>query len=190
MPASSERYRPHQNALILATVRMLIASYFLASAGLIKNADGATFLSSVLPETTAEALAATIFYGTGFALMIGRFMREAALVLAIFVFWASFSAKLDSAPSIAVLMHFWQDMALVGAVLLIGLTRPGGERPMRLGLGRARLPRRIRPGMSVSRRRDRPALASTDAAAHRAAKLSALDDEPEVENIFADPSPA
>lgn len=156
----------------LAVVRMLIASYFLASAGLIENAQGTTFLTGVLPPGPAEAVASTIYYATAFAIMIGRFVREAALILALFVFWSSFDARILSAQP-GLLMEFWRDMALVGAVVLTGLIQtPGRRRKLRLPFLGRRRPRRVAM---------RTALPPKSASSRPQSPLP-----PEVDNIFND----
>jgi type IV secretory pathway VirB2 component (pilin) len=179
--AAKARRQPIDPA-IFSAVRMLIASYFLASAGLIENEAGANFLSAVLPGPTAEAMATTIFYATGFAIMIGCFVREAALILAIFVFWSSYTDNMLTGE-IAPLMETWQDMAIVGSVMLMGLTLPGGSRSLRLSFARAK-PRRVavaRPDI----RRERPAQLEMAELNRKTPEIEADED-----NIFADLRPA
>lgn len=175
----------HRTAIAtLVAVRMLIASYFMASAGLIANEAGVTFLSGVLPDAAAATVATSIFYGTAFLIMVGRFVREAALVLAIFVFWASFSHNLLGMNG-DWLAAFWRDMALVGSVLLIGLTLPGGSRGLHLW-PRLLQPRRVEPHNVFERRRPRPEpFVPRRPAVSLRRETAEAGDEGEEPNIFA-----
>lgn len=124
-------------SILLPVVRLLIGSYFLAGIGLIDSFAGVDLLSVVIPVELAEMVTAFVLYGTSLAVMLGIFVRPAALILAVFFFWSSY---LQYAPdfTLANLTGFWQDMALVGAVLLIAEISP--ERRLRM---RRTTPRRL-----------------------------------------------
>ena len=153
---SSSAQRPSTATVAtLTAVRMLIASYFVASAGLIHNAAGASFLEPILSAHVADGVATAVYYITAFAIMAGWMVREAALILALFVAWSSLGLNLF-APGPSHLAELWQDMSLVGAILLIGLVQPGGSRSLRLVLNRSVRPRRIAMPQAAAVRSARP----------------------------------
>ncbi|MBJ3762979.1 DoxX family protein [Maribius pontilimi] len=134
---------PHSpiSSLSLPVIRILIGSYFLASIGLIDNFGSVDILSALVPERVAQVFTASVLYATSLSVMLGLFVRPAALILAIFFFWSSFIQH-SATFSFHNLTEFWRDMALVGSVLLIAATTPSS---VRLRLKR-KTPRRVRVG--------------------------------------------
>ena len=138
---------------VLSVVRILIASYFLASAtGLIFEPASRTFLDAVLPQTQAQLVTTTYLFVTAFAIMVGVFVRPAALLLAVYIFWSGF-VHYDLANP-AALAAFWRDMALLGAVLMIAVTEQGAGTQVRVWR-RNVAPRRI--AGAAKKRKPRPA---------------------------------
>lgn len=173
-------YMPHSAAVVL--VRILIGSYFAACTGLIDPLVDTTFLGRLLGSTVAETVTVAILYGTAFAIMIGRFVRPAALFLASFFFWASYIPASRNF-TLDTLADFWADMALVGALLLIALLQPGGSRGLRF---RRVQPRRLkRPqGGVVSPRTPRPEAIGAGMTAR-----FEHEDEDKMVNLFTDLGP-
>ena len=111
---------------VLSTVRILIASYFLATAtGLVLEPSNRTLFGSVMLAQHANIAATIYLFVTAFAIMVGKAVRPAALLLAIYIFWSGF-LHYDFSDSADALSKFWRDMALLGAILLIAVTEPGG----------------------------------------------------------------
>ncbi|MDJ0826623.1 MAG: hypothetical protein QNJ16_14065 [Rhodobacter sp.] len=116
---------------VVAIVRILIASYFLAMAtGLVFDPASRTFLDPILPHDQAQFVTTVYLYLTAFAIMVGVLVRPAALLLAVYMFWSGFLFyDLNSA---AALNDFWRDMALLGAILMIAVTEQGAGAQVRV----------------------------------------------------------
>ncbi len=183
---------------VLSVVRILIASYFLAMAtGLIFEPASRTFLDAVLPAEQAQFASTTYLFLTAFWIMVGRAVRPAALLLAVYIFWSGF-LHYDISSNSLELSAYWRDMALMGAVLLIAVTEPGGRTRMSVRKKQV-APRRIRqdavinsarpPRDEAQKARDAilagfvPALATATGSSPN--DLTDDEDDP-VENLFAD----
>lgn len=178
-------------ALVLAAVRILIASFFLArGSGLIKLPGDYQLFGAVLPEAQAVMATTVLLFGTGFLIMVGRAVRPAALLLAVFVFWSGFLHH-DIASDPQALSGFWRDMALLGAVMLIAMTEPGGSERFQFFV-RQVVPRRVRRTAEGTARRADAADAQVRFASTRRRAAVAPDDmqppegEEDVVNLFAD----
>ncbi len=175
---------------VLSTVRILIASYFLATAtGLVLEPSNRTLFGSVMLADHAN-LAATIYlFITAFAIMVGKAVRPAALLLAIYIFWSGF-LHYDFSDSADALSKFWRDMALLGAILLIAVTEPGGSGRFTLRR-RAVAPRRVAPVLiedaeAKARARRRPAPSGSQLSRDDIIAAAEEAEDDDVQNIFAD----
>lgn len=182
---------------VLSVVRILIASYFLATAtGLIFEPASRMFLDAVLSHQNAT-LATTIYlFATSFLIMVGKAVRPAALLLAVYIFWSGF-LHYDIGGSPEALGAYWRDMALLGAVLLIAVTEPGGSGTFRL-FRKPVAPRRVAPvlqSVDDARMRNvaRPSRKSAQTARDAiltgevlTARTAEQDDDDAILNIFAD----
>jgi uncharacterized membrane protein YphA (DoxX/SURF4 family) len=135
---------------VLSVVRILIASYFLATgSGLIIEPTSRMFFDAVLSQQNAALLTTSYLFITAFAIMVGRAVRPAALLLAIYIFWSGFvHYRIGGSPE--ALSAYWRDMALLGAVLLIAVTEPGGSGKFKLWR-KSVAPRRIMPSGQADR---------------------------------------
>lgn len=184
----------------LAAARMLIASYFIAKAtGFVVDSDTDALISVILPSDTAAWASAGFVYLTAFFVMVGRYTRGAALLLATYSVWSSIVANV--APSgKADVSELWSDLAMVGALLLVSLTHRGTNQKMRFA-NRKVAPRRIvvRPSASDSPKAQAddpsysgPALVEPIAAAQEPKPQAQWDDSDdhnafgEIENVFID----
>ena len=98
--------------------RILVASYFIAVAlNLIDGTMGHALAQWVVPADYVALTASAVIFTLAFLVMIAVWLRPAALLLAIVVFWSGFMALLgpDAARS---LDAFWRDLALIGALFL------------------------------------------------------------------------
>ena len=102
------------------TARVLIASYFVArGSGLVVDPNSMQqFLSLsgvpdylLWPNAAFEIMAAV-------AIMVGFQTRTAAALLALFVFWSSFILNYSPGDPYAI-GAFWQDLAMIGGLLLL-----------------------------------------------------------------------
>lgn len=117
------------------TIRMLIASYFIAAAaGSIPGSDTAALFSPFLPDPIDRIVGAGLVLIFAVMVMLGRQTRAAALLLGLITFYASYVQLIQQGVE-QVLGIFWRDMALVAALMLTY----GGDRQQareRLGLDR------------------------------------------------------
>ncbi|WP_102110115.1 hypothetical protein [Oceaniglobus roseus] len=183
-----------QYRLQFALVRVLIASYFLASIGLIDNIADASFLDSLPGPRPSDAFVASILYAACFTVIIGRFVRPAALLLSVFFFCSSYSAAMPTL-SLNALTEFWRDMALIGALMMIALTDPKARGPVRLRKLEVERVTVARPRPVSPARTPRPVMAEDVTYAPRFARRSPYAlalreamEEDEVTNIFRDTS--
>lgn len=100
-------------------LRLLISSYFIAAAtGAVSYPAGRAFMALLVPTQLAD-LAFTVFlFATAWLILIDRQMRGAALVLALFIFWAGYMASFGPGAFRGV-EAFWRDLALIGGLLMI-----------------------------------------------------------------------
>lgn len=131
-------------------VRIVIASYFLAvSLGFIPGTSALPLTEPFLPEPYADAASKAIIFATAYLVLIGLWLRFAALLLATVLFWSSY---IDNAGA-GNLEGFWRDLALIGALILTYTqTLPRAE-ARRAALRWQRSVRRITPARPVMPRR-------------------------------------
>lgn len=191
-------------------VRVVIASYFLAVAiGLIPGTGASPLMAAVLPEPYAGAVGQTVIFITAYLVLVGVWLRVAALLLANVLFWSSYIGN----AGIGDLEAFWRDLALMGALILTytqTLPRAATRRAALRWTPRARrlvpaptvAPRRVVTVVRPARTAERPAktvqtqpattFRTEPAAADSAAPTPILrlatvrSPEPPVENIFRD----
>jgi len=99
-------------------IRVIIASYFIGvSIGLISGTDATPLAAMFLePETAAFFGSATLFI-FGYLVMTGIWLRFAALMLALVMFWSSYILNFSAADGSGI-GNFWRDMTLIGALML------------------------------------------------------------------------
>ena len=98
--------------------RILVASYFLAvGLYLIPGTTGTAFFSFFMPDAYAMFMASASMFTLGFLVLIGMWIRPAALLLGTLVFFSSFLNYL-AAAEFENIGAFWRDMALIGALIL------------------------------------------------------------------------
>lgn len=148
-----------------AMARVLIASYFIASAfGLVVETHGDAVITVVLPNTAGATLASVIEFTLGYMILTGTQVRTAALLLSLYVLWSSFIANYVNSVTPS-LDDFWRDLALIGGLLMTySHDQSEAREPSRVRRGRPAFARRVTP------RRIRPATAG---AAERTARPAA-----------------
>jgi uncharacterized membrane protein YphA (DoxX/SURF4 family) len=124
-------------------IRILIASYFLAlGAGVIPGSDISALFAAVLPAPYAGLLAGGIVFALAYMVLIGFWLRPAALLLALVVFWSSYISvsHLGFADQLG---GFWRDMALIAALILTYAETDPRARSRRSAFRSVRTPRRL-----------------------------------------------
>ncbi|MGI1661818.1 hypothetical protein ACRDNQ_06225 [Palleronia sp. KMU-117] len=124
-------------------IRIVIASYFLAlGAGVIPGTDVSALLSPVIPDPLAGLLSGALVFGLAYLVLVGVWLRPAALLLALVMFWASYisAAQAGFAPQLG---SFWRDMALIAALILTYAETDPRARTRRSALRSLRAPRRL-----------------------------------------------
>lgn len=126
--------------LVLSAVRILIGSYFLATATSMWLSTGDTsFLDFVVSEQTSETYTPIYLAVASVLLMLGVAIRSGALLLAVYSIWSAMTHHSLGDP--VAMAIFWRDMALVATILLLAVTDPGLNLHLR---GRPVRPRRVR----------------------------------------------
>ncbi len=133
-------------------IRILISSYFIALAlGLIEGTDGSVLMAVFLPPGLAETAGSLLIFTLAYLVLMGIWMRPAALLLGLVLFWSSYIINFGPQGPLEV-GDFWRDLALVGALMM---TYNGSPRTQRHSAILRRTPRvrRIKPGDPVLPRR-------------------------------------
>ena len=130
--------------------------------------------SWIVPAEHAALIASGVVFGLAFLVLMGVWLRPAALLLAIVVFWSSFIEQIGTTGPFN-LDSFWRDLALIGALFLT-YAQSGRAARLRsivrrrhhvrkLRAGNAQAPRRITPTInSASTGSEPPAAPATPAA--------------------------
>ncbi|QBY00453.1 DoxX family protein [Rhodophyticola sp. CCM32] len=136
-------------------LRILIASYFLAAAlQLIPGTDLTPLTSRVMPPGLDAALAAAIVFGLAYLVMIGVWMRGAALLLGLMTFFASYIKMLELGLQ-EELGDFWRDLALIAALMLTYADKSHYDPRLNQAIRRRVRPRRVQSAAtSASQRMD------------------------------------
>lgn len=103
-----------------ATARVLISSYFVASAaGLIvdPNSMGQFLTLSEVPEYLLWPNAGFQFMAA-LAILVGFQTRMASALLALYLFWSSFILNYTPGDPVAI-GAFWRDLAMIGGLLML-----------------------------------------------------------------------
>lgn len=117
MPRPNARKTTVEDAAQLS-VRMLIASYFMATAvGSIPGADTGALLAPLLSEPLSRIIAGSVVFTLAMMVLIDKHTRMAALILGLLTFYASYLQMVQIGID-HVLGAFWRDMALIAALML------------------------------------------------------------------------
>ncbi|GEM_PF-1369720 len=138
--------KPVQNRGAQLLVRLLISSYFMAMAtGVVPYENGRAFMELAFP-TPYDSFAFTGFvFIAAYLVLLGKHVRIAALLLSVFVFWASYIANFSFGKTLD-LQGFWSDLALIGALMLTATEGDSRQsRKTTTRIGKAIRPRRVQP---------------------------------------------
>ena len=134
----------------LSMLRCVVASYFIAlSLGLIESTDVTALPALVMAQNQANFLANTVVFILAYFVLMGVWLRPAALLLGG-LFLASSGFAAISEASAAATSNFWRDLALIAGLLMTFLNgrTTRYQRPVR----KSRPARRVRPGDPVQPR--------------------------------------
>lgn len=96
-------------------MRLLVLSYFIAlSLGWVGNSSMMQFMLPLLPDEIALRIMQGLVLGLSLLILVGIGRRHAALVLALVVFFSSYTTLYGGGDISA----FWRDLALIGALLM------------------------------------------------------------------------
>jgi len=162
-------------------LRILIASYFIAvSIGLIAGTDGTPLVGAYLPPEPAALIGRSSFFILGYLVLTGIWLRPAAMLLGIIMFWSSYILNFGPQAT-APLGDFWRDLALLGALMLTYTRLSPWD--LRLGALMRRVPE-VAPATALQPRHttiERPInISLLPTSAERSAHLK------QTENIFRD----
>lgn len=180
------------NATAQNLLRIVIASYFLAvGLNLIPGTNLTILAEQVLPTHVATPFSAMVVFALAFLVMIGLYMRPAALVLGLMTLFASYLQMIELGVADE-LGTFWRDLVLIAALMLTYSENAPRDYRMRSAIRRKVTPRRIapsehahtaRPAAQVTARAPAPAATVPGFVSRR--KLAANLPTP-VDNIFSD----
>ncbi|MFD0981234.1 hypothetical protein [Tropicimonas aquimaris] len=126
-------------------LRILIASYFLAGAvGMIPGTDLTPMFIRVMPQPFAGAASGFLVFMLAYMVMIGVWLRGAALTLGILTFWSSYLRMLDLGVADE-LGTFWRDLALIAALMLTYVETDARALAKRTPVRKKIVPRKIVP---------------------------------------------
>ncbi|WP_149866406.1 hypothetical protein [Tropicimonas marinistellae] len=126
-------------------LRILIASYFLAGAiGIIPGTDLTPMFLRFLPMPLAGLASGSLVFLLSYLVMIGVWLRGAALTLGILTFWSSYLRMLDLGI-VDELGGFWRDLALIAALMLTYAETDPRNHGKRSPLRRKIAPRTVDP---------------------------------------------
>lgn len=140
------------NATAQNLLRIVIASYFLAVAlNLIPGTSLTVLAEQVLPVDVAAPLSAMIVFALAFLVMIGLYMRPAALILGLMTLFASYLHMIELGV-VDELGTFWRDLVLIAALMLTYAENVPRDQRMRGAIRRKVTPRRVTPPKTHSPR--------------------------------------
>lgn len=183
------------NATAQNLLRIVIASYFLAvGLNLIPGTNLNILAQQVLPTHVAEPLSAMIVFALAFLVMIGLYMRPAALVLGLMTLFASYLQMIELGVADE-LGTFWRDLVLIAALMLTYAENAPRDYRMRSAIRRKVTPRRVapvehphraRPVAPAAPRQVPAAVTEHPIASFVSRRKSAANLPDAVDNIFAD----
>jgi uncharacterized membrane protein YphA (DoxX/SURF4 family) len=99
-------------------IRILISSYFIGvSIGLINGTDAVPLAATFLPPAAADFAGSAVIFVLAYLVMTGIWLRPAALLLGLVMFWSSYVVNFSNEGPIAI-SDFWRDLTLIGALML------------------------------------------------------------------------
>ncbi|MGR3344561.1 MAG: hypothetical protein ACU0DI_15305 [Paracoccaceae bacterium] len=99
-------------------IRILISSYFIGIAlGLIEGTNAIILAEVVMPANAAHIVGSVVVFSLAYLVMIGMWLRPAALLLALTMFWSSYITNFGPQGPMAI-SDFWRDIVLISSLML------------------------------------------------------------------------
>ncbi len=175
---------PQMSQSGLNLLRIVLASYFIAlSLGLIEGTNTTLILHHAASPKIADFAANTSVFLLAYLVLMGMWLRPAALLLGTFVLAASAYATFVYHPP-QLMSDFWRDIALVSGLMMTYLQTSSRGTRRRAMLRRLPRARKVQPGVTVTPRRVAPLSARKDSTQRPVITFPA-NDAPDVVNIFA-----
>jgi len=126
-----------------AAARMLVATFFIASAVANMGNGAMADQFNAIVDTDATLIFNAVIYSMAFAVLIGRYVHIAAVTLGLILLVSSSSDLLSGATNLEV---FWKDLAITGALFAMAASRSGPALSrVRAHMRRNVVPRRVMP---------------------------------------------
>jgi len=176
-------FRPLSGQTGPTLFRIVIAFYFVAvSLGLIAGTGATPLANAYLSPEPAALIGRSAFFILGYLVLTGIWLRPAAMILAVILFWSSYIAHFAPGAT-APPSGFWPDLIMVAALIFIYTRRaPSGVR-------HTIVPRRV---IGITSTRSNPAMTRRLVAAELPSNIPRLpvtranSGGRSVENIFRD----
>jgi len=143
-PVAATQTRVHEWAQ--ASGRMLVSTFFIASS--VSNMGDSPFQFEAIAHVESSVFFNAVIYSMAFAVLVGRYVHIAALLLGLIMLWSSTLQVTSGTQDLA---GYWQDLAIIGALFFMAATSGSKVMPTlsrAMGRGKTVTPRRI---MSESR---------------------------------------
>lgn len=123
-----------------AAARMLVATFFIASAVANMGDTAMSDQFSAIIDTDATLIFNAVIYSMAFAVLIGRYVHIAAVTLGLILL---ISASSDLFAGASDLETFWKDLAITGALFAMAASRSGAAMTRFRASMRTVAPRRV-----------------------------------------------
>jgi hypothetical protein len=107
-----------------AAARMLVATFFIASAVANMGDSAMSDQFSAIIDTDATLIFNAVVYSMAFAVLIGRYVHIAAITLGLILLISASSDLLAGASN---LEAFWKDLAITGALFAMAASKTGAS---------------------------------------------------------------
>lgn len=123
-----------------AAARMLVATFFIASAVANMGDSAMSDQFSALIDTDATLIFNAVIYSMAFAVLIGRYVHIAAITLGLILLISTSSDLFAGASN---LETFWKDLAITGALFAMAASKSGAAMSRIRASIRTVAPRRV-----------------------------------------------
>jgi hypothetical protein len=131
-----------------ASGRMLISTFFIATS--VSNMGESSFGFGDMAIAESSLIFNVMIYSMAFAVLVGRYVHIAALLLALALLWTSSIELTSGAQDLA---SYWQDLAIIGALFFMAAQKGSAVNSAfarAITRGRVVVPRRVVPDGRVN----------------------------------------
>lgn len=126
-----------------ASGRMLVSTFFIATS--VSNMGESSFGFGDMSIAEPSLMFNALIYSMAFAVLVGRFVHIAALLLALALLWTSTAELSNGTQDLA---SYWQDLAIIGALFFMAASKSSAMMPAlsrAFSRSQAVTPRRVVP---------------------------------------------